>query len=108
MAAVLESGQVLAGVIPSGGDVDRLLGSVLALAVIAALWVIVRPTWLRVVCLVVADLWWVWIGMDGPTLVSRGTHGIHLGDVPVLVTLPAALTSALRLWLQRRAVRPAP
>lgn len=82
-------------------EVARLLWSVIGLAAGAALMTILRPGWVALVALVVADLWWLWIDMEGPVLVERGSHGVHLADVPVLVTLPALAIGAGRLWLRR-------
>ena len=80
-------------------EVNRLLWTVTVVAavmgVVAALW----PTWRLVAGLVAAALTWVWVDMEGPTLISRGTH---LADVPVFITLALAGVAALRLVLRRR------
>ncbi len=83
-------------------EVNRLLWTVTVgaavMGVFAALW----PTWRLVAGLVAAALTWVWVDMEGPTLISRGTHGLHLADVPVVITLALAGVAALRLVLRRR------
>lgn len=83
-------------------EVARLLWSMIALAVGAGVILVARPRWLGLAALVAADLLWVWIDMEGPTLVVRGGHGLHLADVPVLVTVPALALGTVRLWLRRR------
>jgi hypothetical protein len=72
------------------------------LAGAAATFVIVRPSWNAVARLAAASLVWVWIDMEGPVLVSRGTHGIHLADIPVVITVPSLVVAAARLWWRRR------
>jgi hypothetical protein len=83
-------------------EVSRLLWTVTVGAavtgVLAALW----PTWRRVVGLVAAALTWAWVDMEGPTLVARGTHGVHFADVPVVIWFALAGVAALRLVLRGR------
>ncbi len=86
----------------NSSELARLLWSMIAIATGAGLVVIVRPRWVGLAALVAADLLWVWIEMEGPTLVEMGSHGIHLADIPVLVTAPALVIAAGRLWLRRR------
>lgn len=82
-------------------EVHRLLGTVIAIAVLGSLAAILRPTWRYVAALLAATVVWLWIDMEGAVLASAGSHGIHLADVPVLVTLPSAALSAARLLVRR-------
>ena len=86
-------------------EVNRLLWTVTVGAAVIGVVAALRPTWRRVAGLVVAALTWVWVDMEGPTLVSRGTHGLHLADVPVVIALALAGVAALRLVLRRRSDR---
>jgi len=83
-------------------EVQRLLGTVIVTAVIASLATVLRPTWRHVVVLLGATAVWLWIDMEGAVLASAGSHGIHVADVPVLVTLPSTALAAARLVAQRR------
>lgn len=74
----------------------------IAIAGGAGVTVILRPGWLAVGGLMTAALWWLWVDMEGPTLVMSGSHGLHLADIPVLVAAAAAGVGALRLVLRRR------
>jgi hypothetical protein len=40
--------------------------------------------------------------MEGPVLLSGGTHGIHLADIPVLISLPAVVNAVARLVARGR------
>lgn len=86
-------------------EVTRLLGTMIVVAAGAGLLTALRPEWRRVAALIAADVVWMWIDMEGPVLVSRGTHGIHLADVAVLATVPGILVAAVTLALRRRAAR---
>ena len=83
-------------------EVNRLLWTVLVVAAATGVTAVLRPTWRRVVALVASALTWAWIDMEGPVLVSRATHGLHLADVPVVVALAAAAAAAVRLVLRSR------
>ena len=81
-------------------EVSRLLWTVIVVSAATGVIVALRPTWRRVAGLASAALTWAWIDMEGPTLISRGTHGLHVADVPVVVALAAAGAAALRLVLR--------
>ncbi|MBA2560164.1 MAG: hypothetical protein H0V07_09815 [Propionibacteriales bacterium] len=82
-------------------EVARLLWTMIALAAAASVLLVVRPRWPHAAGLVAADLLWMWIDMEGPVLVSAGSHGIHLADVPVLLTVPALVMWGVRQFVQR-------
>lgn len=82
-------------------EVSRLLWTVVVVSAATGVIVALRPSWRRVAGLVAAALTWLWIDMEGPTLISRGTHGLHVADVPVLIALAAAGAATLRLVLRR-------
>ncbi len=84
-------------------EVSRLLWTMIVLAALASIALVIRPRLNHAAILCAADLVWLWIDMEGPVLISRGTHGIHLADVPVLVTTPALLICAVQLLLRRQA-----
>ncbi len=92
---------VYAGSVPSQADVVRLLVTMVIVATGAGIAVIARPSWRAVGLLVLATVWWLWIGVDGPVLVSRGSHGLHLGDAVALIGALGAGAGALRLVLRR-------
>jgi hypothetical protein len=83
-------------------ELSRLLWTAIAVAGAAGLLGVVRPSWQWVAGLTGAGLVWLWIDMEGPVLVARGTHGVHLADIPVAITLAAAALAAARLLLWRR------
>jgi len=102
----LTSGQV-----PAGSPVDqtcnvsevtRLLWTMITTAAVSAVVVVARPSWRRVCALVAAGAVWAWVDMEGPVLVSRGSHGLHLADVPVVIVWLAAAAGGGRLWWSRR------
>lgn len=86
-------------------EVTRLLGTMIVLGAVGGLLTAWRPQWHRVAALIVADVVWMWIDMEGPVLVSRGTHGIHLADVAVIATLPGIAVAIVTLALRQRAAR---
>jgi hypothetical protein len=106
-AATLASSSVMAETDPGCqvSEVSRLLWTVIVLATAAGLFVAARPTWHTVAALAAADLVWLWVDMEGPVLLSRGTHGLHLADVPVVISLPALAIGAGRLLARRRSTR---
>lgn len=83
-------------------EVHRLLGTVIVIAVLGSLAAVLRPTWMYVAALLTTTVVWLWIDMEGAVLASVGSHGIHVADVPVLVTLPSTALAALRLVMRRR------
>jgi hypothetical protein len=83
-------------------EVNRLLWTVLVVAAAAGVVAVLRPTSRRVAALVAAALTWAWIDMEGPVLVTRGSHGLHFADLPVIVALAAGGAAALRLVRRRR------
>jgi hypothetical protein len=83
-------------------EVNRLLWTVTVGAAAIGVFAALRPTWRLVAGLVAAALTWIWVDMEGPTLISRGTHGLHLADLPVVIALALAGVAALRLVLRRR------
>ena len=83
-------------------EVHRLLGTVIVIAVLGSLAAILRPTWLYVASLLGATVVWLWIDMEGAVLARAGSHGVHVADVPVLVTLPSMALAAARLLVRRR------
>ena len=85
------------------GEVTRLLWTVIVVAAAGGVLVVVRPSWGRVAALAAANLVWLWIDMEGPVLIARGTHGLHLADVPVAVSGVAVVIAIARLVVQRRA-----
>jgi len=103
MSDYTQTGSVFAADDPTcdKSEVSRLLWTMITLAAAAGLMTVVRPRWAAVAALVAADLVWVWIDMEGPVLLAVGSHGLHLADVPVVVTLPAVIIAAARLWLRR-------
>lgn len=105
--STLASSTVLAEADPGCqvSEVTRLLWTVIVLATAAGLFVAARPTWHTVAALAAADLVWLWVDMEGPVLLSRGTHGLHLADVPVVISLPAVVIAAGRLLARRRSPR---
>lgn len=94
----------LAAVDPSCqvSEVSRLLWTALIVAAAAGVIAFLGPTWRRVAALVAAGLIWAWIDMEGPVLLTSGTHGLHQADIPVVVVLAAAGAATLRLVLRRR------
>lgn len=82
-------------------EVARLLWSMIAAATLAGALAVRRPSWRAVGALLAGASAWMWVDMEGPTLVSWGTHGLHLADVPVLVAGAGAALAALRLLLRR-------
>jgi hypothetical protein len=84
-------------------EVTRLLWTVIAISAAAGTRVVLRPSWHAVAGLAAASLVWLWIDMEGPVLLRRGTHGIHLADVPVAISLLTILIAAARLLYRRRA-----
>ena len=82
-------------------EVARLLWTVIVLAAVNGLLVVARPTWRRALSSAGAAAIWTWIDMEGPVLVARGSHGIHLADVPVALTLLAVTVAVLRLLTHR-------
>ncbi len=105
--SMLQPSIVMAAADPGcqASEVTRLLWTVIVLATAAGLFVAARPTWHTVATLAAADLVWLWIDMEGPVLLSRGTHGLHLADVPVVISLPALVIAAGRLLALRRSTR---
>ncbi len=85
------------------GEVTRLLWTMIAVAAAVGVLVVVRPSWSRVAALAAGNLVWLWIDREGPVLISRGTHGLHLADVPVVVSGAAIVIAVARLVAQRRA-----
>lgn len=83
-------------------EVERLLWTVLVVAATAGVMTVLRPTWRRVAALCASAVTWAWIDMEGPVLVSRGAHGLHLADLPVVIALVTAAAAALRLLRRRR------
>jgi len=83
-------------------EVARLLWTALVVAAVTGTIAVLRPTLRRVAVLASAALTWTWIDMEGPVLVSRGTHGLHLADLPVVVAFAAAGAAALRLAIRSR------
>lgn len=105
LLAPVKSGGVHSGADPSCDktEVARLLWTMISLAAGVGLMTIIRPRWRGIAALIAADLLWLWIDMEGPVLIARGSHGIHLADIPVVVTLPPIIIGAARLWLRSRA-----
>ena len=87
-------------------EVNRLLWTVTVAVAVTGVLAALRPTWRLVAGLVAAALIWAWVDMEGPTLVSRGTHGLHFADVPVVIALALAGVAVLRLVLRRRSTMP--
>lgn len=83
-------------------EVARLLWTMTAVASVVALLVVLRPSWNRVAGLAVGSVVWLWIDMEGPVLVSRGSHGVHLADLPVAIGLAATAVGAVRLLFRAR------
>jgi hypothetical protein len=83
-------------------EVSRLLWTALVVAAATGVIAFLGPTWRRVAALVAAGLIWAWVDMEGPVLLTSGSHGLHQADLPVLVVLAAAGASTLRLVLRRR------
>ena len=99
--------------VPAGSPVDqtcnvsevtRLLWTMIATAAVLGLVAVARPGWHRTIGLVASiGAVWAWVDMVGARgLLSRGTHGLHLADVPVVVVWLAAAAAAGRLWQRRR------
>lgn len=84
-------------------EVARLLWTMISTAAVSGLVVVARPSWRRTLGLVAAGAVWAWVDMEGPVLVSRGSRGLHLADVPVVLVWLAAAAAAGRLWWSRRA-----
>jgi hypothetical protein len=72
-----------------------------AAGVLAVRW----PGWRWVGGLTGAAVVWAWIDMEGPVLVSRGSHGLHVADVPVVIAFVAVVIAGARLWRRRSAGR---
>lgn len=89
-------------------EVSRLLWTVLAVVTVSGVAVAWRPTWRRVAGLAAFAVTWAWIDMEGPVLVSSGTHGIHVADLPVIAAVATGSVAAVRLALRRRRVKAAP
>ena len=85
------------------GEVSRLLWTMIVVAAAVGVLVVVLPSWPWVAALAMANLVWLWVDMEGPVLMSRGTHGLHLADVPVVISGADAVIAAARLLAQRRA-----
>ncbi len=83
-------------------EVARLLWTMITTAAVAGVVVVARPSLRRTAGLVAAGIVWSWVDMEGPVLVSRGSHGLHLADVPVVLVWLAALAAAARLWWRSR------
>jgi hypothetical protein len=86
-------------------EVARLLWTVVVMATAAGSVVAVRPSWLAVTGLLSANLVWLWVDMEGPVLVSRGTHGLHVADIPVAISAVAVAVAVVRLVVRRHAPR---
>jgi hypothetical protein len=86
-------------------EVTRLLWTMIVVSSVAGLITVLRPSVRWVVGLVVAAPVWMWIDMEGPVLVSRGSHGLHVADVPVVIAFVAVVIAGARLWRRRSAGR---
>jgi uncharacterized membrane protein YccC len=78
-----------------------LLWAVTAVACAAGTLAVVRPSWPWVFGLTTASVVWAAMGLGGPVLVSRGSHGVHVADLPIAVAIAAAVVVAFRLWRRR-------
>ena len=83
-------------------EVSRLLWVTIVVATAAGVITVLRPTWRRIAGLVAAALTWLWIDMEGQVLISRGTHGLHMADLPVVIAIAGAGAAVVRLVLRRR------
>jgi hypothetical protein len=83
-------------------EVTRLLWTMVVLAAAAGVFVVMRASWYAVAGLAAGNLVWLWIDMEGPVLISRGTHGVHVADIPVLISFAAIVVAVVRLVTQRR------
>jgi hypothetical protein len=84
------------------GEVARLLWTVILVAMVAGAAVVLRPSIRRIGAFAAASVVWLWIDMEGPVLLSRGDHGLHLADVPVAIGLAAILVAGIRLLIRHR------
>jgi len=77
-------------------------GSMIVVSVGVGLVTVLRPSWRSTSGLLASAVVWTWIDMEGPVLVGRDGHGLHLADVPVvLAVLAVGVAGGRLLWRQR-------